>query len=83
MTLRVPLKRALLTGFATVFILFFVSAQNSNLSLKYTNSVVYAGIEVGSKGVKMSLLEIGKNVQKNGNFNILKDTSVNTRDDRK
>ncbi|MEJ0105089.1 MAG: hypothetical protein WDO19_22170 [Bacteroidota bacterium] len=39
---------------------------------------MYAGIEVGSKGVKMSIVEIGKNARKDGTFNILKDTSVNT-----
>src|SRR6185503_9619623 len=55
----------------------FLPAQNS-LKLKYNNSTVYTGIEVGSKGVKMSMVEIGKNAQSNGTFNILKDTSVNT-----
>jgi len=55
----------------------FLLAQNS-LKLKYNNSTVYTGIEVGSKGVKMSMVEIGKNAQTNGTFNILKDTSVNT-----
>lgn len=56
----------------------FLSAQTSTLKLKYNNSTVYTGIEVGSKGVKMSMVEIGKNAQSNGSFNILKDTSVNT-----
>jgi len=55
----------------------FLSAQTS-LKLKYNNSTVYTGIEVGSKGVKMSFVELGKNAQANGSFNILKDTSVNT-----
>jgi len=55
----------------------FLWAQNS-LKLKYNNSTVYTGIEVGSKGVKMSMVELGKNAQSNGSFNILKDTSVNT-----
>src|SRR5574339_1000811 len=55
----------------------FLSAQSS-LKLKYNNSTVYTGIEVGSKGVKMSMVELGKNAQSNGSFNILKDTSVNT-----
>ena len=50
----------------------------TNLKLKYNNSTVYTGIEVGSKGVKMSMVELGKNAQSNGSFNILKDTSVNT-----
>ena len=54
-----------------------LSAQSS-LKLKYNNSTVYTGIEVGSKGVKMSMVELGKNAQSNGSFNILKDTSVNT-----
>lgn len=71
------LTRFLLTG--TIFSLgtLFVSAQNS-FKLKYDNSAVYAGIEVGSKGVKMSVLEIGKNAQKTGAFNVLKDTSINS-----
>ena len=60
----------------------FVSASSllaqSSLKLKYNNSTVYSGIEVGSKGVKMSMVELGKNAQSNGSFNILKDTSVNT-----
>jgi uncharacterized protein YeeX (DUF496 family) len=55
----------------------YLSAQE-NLKLKYDNSVVYAGIEVGSKGVKISLLELGKDSKTNGSFNILKDSSVNT-----
>jgi hypothetical protein len=57
--------------------LTFLSGQ-SNFKLKYNNSSVYAGIEVGSKGVKMSVIEIGKNAQSRGAFNILKDSSVNT-----
>jgi hypothetical protein len=54
-----------------------LQAQTS-FKLKYNNSAVYAGIEVGSKGVKMSVIEIGKNAQSRGAFNILKDSSVNT-----
>ena len=52
-------------------------AQNA-VQTKYTNSSVYTGIEVGAKGVKMSIIEIGKNAQSTGAFNILKDTSINT-----
>lgn len=55
-----------------------LSFSQSNFKLKYKKSEVYAGIEVGSKGVKMSLVEVGKNSQKSLDFNILKDTSVNT-----
>ena len=60
-----------------VFVTGLLSAQES-LKLKYDNSIVYAGIEVGSKGVKMSLLELGKDSKTSGAFNILKDSSVNT-----
>ena len=54
-----------------------VSAQN-NFKLKYENSSIYAGIDIGSKGVKLSVLEVGKNAKKSGAFNVLKDTSINT-----
>ena len=50
----------------------------AGFKLKFKRSAVYAGIEVGSKGVKISLLEIGKNAQNTGTFNLLKDSSVNT-----
>jgi hypothetical protein len=54
-----------------------LSAQSA-LKPKFSNSNIYTGIEVGSKGVKMSVIEIGKNAKSTGAFNILKDTSVNT-----
>ena len=64
--------------FALLFTGIYVTEAQKSLKLKYKNSTVYAGIEVGSKGVKMSFLEIGKNAKKNGAFNILKDTAINT-----
>lgn len=70
-------KRQLILVVCLAFLFTSVSGQNS-LKLKYNNSIVYSGIEVGSKGVKLSMVEIGKNAQSNGAFNILKDTSVNT-----
>ena len=54
-----------------------VSAQDT-FRPRYVNSTIYTGIEVGAKGVKLSVVEIGKNAQSSGAFNILKDTSVNT-----
>jgi hypothetical protein len=64
---------------AFIFLLSFFSVNaQSSFKLKYSNSSICAGIEVGSKGVKMSILEIGKNAQSRGAFNILKDSSVNT-----
>ena len=62
------------------FLLFSAISLTAQNSIKptFNNSTIYTGIEVGSKGVKMSVIEIGKNAQTNGAFNILKDTSVNT-----
>ena len=54
-----------------------LNAQTS-FKTKYVNSAIYTGIEVGSKGVKLSIVEIGKGAQEQGAFNILKDSSVNT-----
>lgn len=77
----------MLTAFKRVFtlaaILIVISngsgiAQQSNVAVHLDNPDVYSGIEVGSKGVKMSLLEVGKNARVNGALHILKDTSVNT-----
>ena len=69
----------------TRLLFFFILLLNTTLlnaqssfKLKYKNSSVYAGIDIGSKGVKMSILEVGKNAQKTGTFNILQETSVNT-----
>lgn len=47
------------------------------LNFKYKKSQLYSGIEVGSKGVKMSLVEVSRD-KDNADFNILKDTSSNT-----
>ncbi|MBS1513210.1 MAG: hypothetical protein JST86_20405 [Bacteroidetes bacterium] len=73
----ISLKRLVFTGFVVFTGVIDASAQNS-FKLKYDNSSVYAGIEVGAKGVKLSILEVGKNAQKTGAFNVLKDTSINT-----
>jgi protein involved in ribonucleotide reduction len=53
------------------------NAQNS-VSTKIKKSNLYAGIEVGSKGVKMSILQVGKNAAATGAIKAIKDTSVNT-----
>ena len=63
-----------------LFVLFFVStgmiAQPVPIS-KNQKSHLYSGIEVGSKGVKMSLVDVNRN-DGNADFNIVKDTSSNT-----
>ena len=71
------IKRNLLFFSILLLCYHFSGAQNS-LKPKFKNSVVYAGIDIGSKGVKMSLLEVGQNAKKSGAFNILKDTAINT-----
>ncbi len=71
------LRRLLLPFIFIVSTFTTVTAQN-NVRPKYSNSSLYTGIEVGSKGVKMSVIEIGKNAKSNGAFHIIKDTSVNT-----
>ena len=74
--MRVVCAKAIASAFAlSTFLL--VHAQD-NVSLKIDNNDLYSGIEVGSKGVKMSLLEVGKNSKNSGSFKILKDTSINT-----
>ena len=70
-------SKSVLLVFSVVLCGYLLQAQTS-FKLKYNNSAVYGGIEVGSKGVKMSVIEIGKNAQSRGAFNVLKDSSVNT-----
>jgi hypothetical protein len=54
-------------------------AQNaSQVQLKYKNSALYAGIDIGSKGVKLSVLEVDKNPKRSGTYNVLQETSINT-----
>jgi hypothetical protein len=73
-------KILLRASFISGLLLFCVSIPfaQTNFKLKFKRSSVYAGIEVGSKGVKISVLEIGKNAQNTGTFNVLTDSSVNT-----
>ncbi len=61
-----------------MLMLYINSFAQTGFKPKYNNSAIYTGIEVGSKGVKLSIVEIGKDAQAQGAFNILKDTSVNT-----
>lgn len=66
-----------LTASLILFNLFKAPAQNTYVA-QYESSKVFAGIEVGSKGVKMSLLEMEKNARQTGAFHILRDTTINT-----
>ena len=53
------------------------SAQNF-ISNSIKKEDLYAGIDVGSKGVKLSIIQIGKNASLTGSFVAVKDTAVNT-----
>ena len=55
-----------------------ISFGQTAFKTKFSKSNIYAGIEVGSKGVKISVVEISKSAQVTGNFNILKDSTFNT-----
>ena len=55
----------------------YVIAQTSKKN-EYNTPNLYAGIEVGSKGVKLSVIELKKNAQLGNSFVTVKDTSVNT-----
>lgn len=61
-----------------VFFVGNLSYAQSTLKFKYKKSTLYAGIEVGSKGVKMSLVEMAKNSNSIAEYNVVKDSSVNT-----
>ncbi len=71
------LNRFLLTALLILSVDFFLNAQ-SNIIQKYENSHVFAGIEVGSKGVKMSFIEIENRATEDATFRILRDTTINT-----
>ena len=70
-------KRFLVFTAISLFSGFAATAQNSVVK-KYETGNVFAGIEVGSKGVKMSMVELDKHAGEDGEFKILKDTSINT-----
>jgi hypothetical protein len=67
----------LLFIFSTVCLCIQLSNAQNSTKLKYAPSL-YAGIEVGSKGVKLSIVDISKSTKSNSSFTIVKDTSVNT-----
>lgn len=60
------------------FLLSGVLHAQNDLKLNFKKSTVYAGIEVGSKGVKLSVVEINDKNKKGQVYKIIKDTSINT-----
>jgi hypothetical protein len=67
----------LLTGLLCIVLTIQTNAQGVAAS-KLKKQNIYAGIEVGSKGVKMSIISINKQNIADGTFNLIKDTSVNS-----
>jgi hypothetical protein len=70
-------KLNLLTGLIILCASFSATAQKS-AKVKIEKLNLYAGIEVGSKGIKMSILQIPRNDANSGNYTSIKDTSINT-----
>lgn len=63
---------------ATFLLSAFMPQAQNRVVQEYERSNAYAGIEVGSKGVKMSIIELDKKAGEDGEFRILNDTSINT-----
>ena len=62
----------------TVAFCRFTEAQN-DLKLNFKKSLVYAGIDIGSKGVKLSVIEVNSKSKKGTPVYVtLKDTAINT-----
>lgn len=73
------LKKQVLLLMLLVFMLGYQSSAQTSTQTKYTSVPdLYAGIEVGSKGVKLSVIEMKKNKETGNSFSIVKDTSFNT-----
>ena len=66
-------------SFLFLFILVSVeSFSQSFIAANYREDDLYAGIDVGSKGVKLSIIKMGKNASVTGSFIAIKDSSINT-----
>ena len=72
------LKNPVMLLIAMLFVWGYQSSAQTSASPKYSVPDLYAGIEVGSKGVKLSVIEMKKNAENGNTFSILKDTSFNT-----
>lgn len=66
--------------FAILYLsLFSLSASaQGNKKVTFKTGNFFSGIEVGSKGVKMSILDFGKDLKKIDQYTVVTDTSINT-----
>ena len=71
------MTRNLLATLVCIAIASNLSAQD-RAKFRPESTSVYAGIEVGSKGVKLSIVDVEKASKTGSAFTILKDTSINT-----
>jgi len=80
--MKIMMQRSVCKAVCLVIVMMFsgiaMAQAQTSLKLKFKRSTIFAGIEVGSKGVKMSLVEIDKKATRAGSFHLLKDSSVNT-----
>ncbi|HLO36887.1 MAG TPA: hypothetical protein VK173_00210, partial [Lacibacter sp.] len=72
------LKNPVMLLMALLFVWGHQLTAQTSASPKYSVPDLYAGIEVGSKGVKLSVIEMKKNNETGNSFSIVKDTSFNT-----
>jgi hypothetical protein len=54
------------------------NATTASSPVKNAGNNYYAGIDIGSRGIKMTIIKMGKNAANTGAFTSIKDTSVNT-----
>jgi hypothetical protein len=73
----VPLKK-LLAAATLICSINSNSIAQSAVKKTFDTGNIYAGIEVGSKGVKLSVLDVDKATAQSSAFTILKDTTINT-----
>jgi hypothetical protein len=67
--------------YSFLFLFIIVSAQSFSqnfIAANYREDDLFAGIDIGSKGVKLSIIKMGKNASVTGSFVSVKDTSINT-----
>lgn len=72
------LKNPVMLMIVLLFVWGYQSSAQTSASPKYSVPDLYAGIEVGSKGIKLSVIEMKKNAENGSTFSIVKDTSFNT-----
>ena len=68
-------------NYSLLIFFIFISAQSFSqkfIPAKYREDDLYAGIDVGSKGVKLSIIKMGKNASVTGSFVAVKDSAINT-----